>query len=243
MVECNLAKVDVASSNLVSRSIYKNGLHFLKTVFFCLALITPHFKKNRQPAQADQRFKIPGYPVRNRGLSVLASHHHSGWQLDPLTFLFLRLFDPLEYIITILSLESEQEIAENLILAGPVILVSPAPEKSAQFRFTQGKTSQCDNLKNFIIAQVKGNFQLSEDNIVVEAVLRSRLLPLTLAANPGDQTIEENCKMLVIYMLEGRIIIPFEPVAETRPRHPAISCRKGRYHFVIFKIKYIAYTP
>ncbi len=37
VVECNLAKVDVASSNLVSRSIIEKSLILLDQAFFCCA--------------------------------------------------------------------------------------------------------------------------------------------------------------------------------------------------------------
>ena len=157
---------------------------------------------------------------------------------EPVTSLKLSFF----VYAAVPDLQTLQKPAQNLIVAAHVMPVIVFTKKCAELMLAQTKIGKLKKFKDIVVPQIQGNFQFSENKIVVQPFLRLRRLTFFLAAHVVDKTVQKDGELSVIAWLEGRIVIFFQPVAHLRPRH-FIACRAEHgHHPRIIHVKNIADT-
>jgi hypothetical protein len=139
-----------------------------------------------------------------------------------------------------LYLQPRQEIAQDLVFAFPVMLVARLAEKGAQFVFAHAEVGQLQNGQHVLGLQVQCDFQFHENHVVGQAGFRLRLRAGLFAAQGIDKTIEKDCQGAVVALLEGRIVIFFQPVADLLPGHGLAGFGEDTDHAAIVKVEDIA---
>ena len=117
---------------------------------------------------------------------------------------------------------------------------SGSTKPGLDFATVNGVKGQAQQLQNIIRLQAEGNFQLAEDDVIVQALLHLRLRPFFLAAPLDDQAVQKGRQLGVAALHVARLFLFFKPVGDHLPRYRMIGHGKDRDHFGIAVIEDIA---
>lgn len=89
-------------------------------------------------------------------------------------------------IASVLVLQSQKKVTKKLIFAHPILTLGGLAEYGADFVFAYFQVGPIHYVQYVPILEIERNFQLSENDVVVELFLRLRLLAILFAAMLHD---------------------------------------------------------
>jgi hypothetical protein len=141
-----------------------------------------------------------------------------------------------------LELKSFEKIAQDLIFALSVVLVSRLAEQRAEFRFADSKSCAKHQTQDVVVLETEGDLQLAEDDVVVQPSLGHGHRALALAAMLDDQAVQERCQLNVVERFERRIIVALEPGTRLLPRDRVVGLGKYGDHLSIIETERVSKT-
>ena len=120
------------------------------------------------------------------------------------------------------------------------MLVAGFAEEGAELVFAQTEVGQFQNGQHVLGLQVQRDLQFHENHVVGQAGFRFRLRAGLFATQGIDQAIEKDRQGAVVALLESRVIIFFQPVADLLAGHGFAGFGEDADHAAIVKVEDIA---
>ncbi len=108
---------------------------------------------------------------------------------------------------------------------------------------THTQARQIDDFQNLLACQVQGDFQFPQNKVVVQSLLGFRLWSFLFPSFIVYQTIEENRQLCIGAILEGWIVILFQPIAYLFAGNVITGELEERHHFRVVQIEGVTDTP
>lgn len=139
-----------------------------------------------------------------------------------------------------LLLQSHQEVAQDLILAFPVLGLGGVAEKGAEFVRTDPKAPQGENGQHVVVFVIQRDAEFAEDLVVVEGFFGDRDLIVFFASIQDDEPVEEGREVFVVEFFELGIVFFFEPKGDFFEEYVHSAQGKNLGHLVVMKVEGIA---
>lgn len=106
--------------------------------------------------------------------------------------------------------------------------------------FTHRQTGEPHEVQHLFTGQIEGDFQFSQDHVVVETLFFLYRRSFFFSPSFTDQPVEKICQLGIAAILPGRILVFFQQATHLLPTEVIIGEFKKGYHLAVAKIKGIA---
>jgi hypothetical protein len=112
----------------------------------------------------------------------------------------------------VLQLQAPQKVPKHLIVHVTEVPVSRFAEKCTELVVADAKIGQVQQVDHVLTLQVEGDFQLGDDEVVVETHFGHGLRTGTFAPQVDDEAVEEMGQIIITELDVGGVLFTGEPV-------------------------------